>query len=91
VPTSGTDPNNRARAGGGATCPACVLVGSWPCITSLRSDDARRVIVARGCQLLWLPPNPPDVSPSEQTRLSKFARPPYANCRPAQRGFFARP
>ena len=38
----------------------------WDNLSVHKSDMAQRVIAARGCQLLWLPPYSPDFSPIEQ-------------------------
>jgi transposase len=37
----------------------------WDTRTGHTSDDARARIAARGCQLLWLPPSSPDLTPIE--------------------------
>lgn len=44
--------------------PGQVVV--WDNLNVHRSADAQRLIAARGCQLLWLPPYSPDLSPIEQ-------------------------
>lgn len=38
----------------------------WDNLNVHKSDDAQRWIEARGCQLLWLPPYSPDLTPIEQ-------------------------
>ncbi len=38
----------------------------WDNLNVHKSDDAQRRINARGCQLLWLPPYSPDLTPIEQ-------------------------
>ncbi len=38
----------------------------WDNLNVHKSDDAARRIEARGCQLLWLPPYSPDLTPIEQ-------------------------
>lgn len=38
----------------------------WDTLRVHTSDDAQRLIEARGCQLLWRPPSSPDVTPIEQ-------------------------
>jgi transposase len=38
----------------------------WDNLSVHKSDAAQRLIAARGCQLLWLPPYSPDFSPIEQ-------------------------
>lgn len=44
--------------------PGQVVV--WDNLSVHKSADAQRVIAARGCQLLWLPPYSPDFTPIEQ-------------------------
>ncbi len=38
----------------------------WDNLSVHKSADAQRLIDARGCQLLWLPPYSPDFTPIEQ-------------------------
>lgn len=38
----------------------------WDNLSVHKSAVAQRVIAARGCQLLWLPPYSPDFAPIEQ-------------------------
>ncbi|MBA3377765.1 MAG: transposase, partial [Chloroflexia bacterium] len=38
----------------------------WDTLRVHTSDDAQRLIEARGCPLLWRPPSSPDVTPIEQ-------------------------
>ncbi len=45
--------------------PGQVVV--WDTLSVHKSPDAARAIAARGCQLLWLPPYSPDLTPIEQT------------------------
>lgn len=44
--------------------PGQVVV--WDNLNVHKSADAQRLITARGCQLLWLPPYSPDFTPVEQ-------------------------
>jgi transposase len=44
--------------------PGQVVV--WDNLSVHKSDAARRLIAAAGCQLLWLPPYSPDFTPIEQ-------------------------
>ena len=44
--------------------PGQVVV--WDNLNVHKSADAQRLIEARGCQLLWLPPYSPDLTPIEQ-------------------------
>jgi transposase len=38
----------------------------WDNLSVDKSDDAQRAIAAGGCQVLWLPPSSPDLTPIEQ-------------------------
>jgi transposase len=50
-----------------------VQVVVWDTRSVHTSDDAQALIAARGCQLLWLPPSSPDLSPIEQALTTKTA------------------